>query len=193
MFEDPPATACWHHHEARVGFEVAYFERRTEGWRIDGTTAALQDGATWVVSYRIALDVSWRTVSARVITRSALGSREVALDRDQADRWNVDSRPAPHLDGCLDVDLEASALTNAFPVRRHELAAGETMNVPAAYIRVTPEPVERLDQSYQRSVDDVSGNQRYDYAAPAFDFAARLSYDSAGLVIDYPGIAIRSG
>jgi len=37
------------------------------------------------------------------------------------------------------------------------------------------------------------GRQRYDYAAPVFDFACRLLYDESGLVLDYPGIAIRAG
>jgi hypothetical protein len=29
--------------------------------------------------------------------------------------------------------------------------------------------------------------------APAFDFACRLTYDESGLVLDYPGIAVRAG
>jgi hypothetical protein len=193
MFENPPPTACWLHHDARVGFEVAYFEKVTEGWRIDGATAALQDGETWAVTYRLVLDESWRTISARVATRSALGSHAVVVNGDQAGNWKVDGLPAPHLDGCLDVDLEASALTNAFPVRRYELAVGERMEVPAAYIRVAPGPVERLDQNYRRLVNDDRTEQLYDYGAPAFDFTARLRYDASALVIDYPGIAVRAG
>jgi hypothetical protein len=42
-------------------------------------------------------------------------------------------------------------------------------------------------------ITDEAGCQRYDYAAPAFDFAARLVYDKSGLVLDYPGIAVRAG
>jgi hypothetical protein len=193
MFEDPPRTACWRHHEARVGFEVAYFEKLTDGWLIDGTTAALQDGATWAVTYRVELDSSWRTRTARVVTRSAVGSRHVSVNADRAGHWTVDGLPAPHLDGCLDVDLEGSAMTNAFPVRRLHTGTDERVNVPAAFIRVTSGPVERLDQQYQRLVDNDSRDRCYDYAAPAFDFATRICYDAAGLVIDYPGLAVRAG
>jgi len=39
---------------------------------------------------------------------------------------------------------------------------------------------------------DEGRQQRYDYAAPVFGFAARLVYDEAGLVLDYPGIALRA-
>jgi hypothetical protein len=37
-----------------------------------------------------------------------------------------------------------------------------------------------------------SGRQRYRYAAPAFGFTCTLVYDESGLVLDYPGIAVRA-
>lgn len=51
---------------------------------------------------------------------------------------------------------------------------------------------ERLEQTYARTADEASG-RRYDYAAPGVGFAARLIYDESGLVLDYPGIAVRAG
>jgi hypothetical protein len=42
-------------------------------------------------------------------------------------------------------------------------------------------------------VADVASGQRYDYTAPAFDFACRLVYDGSGLILEYPGIAVRAG
>ena len=51
---------------------------------------------------------------------------------------------------------------------------------------------ERLEQSYAR-LPDEAGHQRYRYAAPAFDFTCTLVYDESGLVLDYPGIAVRAG
>ncbi len=51
--------------------------------------------------------------------------------------------------------------------------------------------VDRLDQTYQRIPGQAAG-QSYDYAAPAFDFRCRLTYDQSGLVLDYPGIAVRT-
>jgi hypothetical protein len=101
------------------------------------------------------------------------------------------SMAAPHLDGCLDVDLEASAMTNALPVHRLDLATGERAQAPAAYVRAPDLSVERLEQQYLR-MSDRDGHQRYDYSAPAFDFSCQLVYDEAGLVLDYPGIAVRA-
>jgi uncharacterized protein len=191
-FRPPPPTACWRHAPAREGFEVAYFQAHQGGWLIDGTTAALEDGQTWVVTYSIVLDAAWVTHSARVRARTAAGPLETRLESDGAGHWLVDGDPADHLDGCLDVDLESSAMTNTFPVHRLGLTRGAGAAAPAAYVRALSLSAERLDQTYTRIADE-GGRQRYDYAAPAFGFTSRLVYDESGLVVDYPGIARRAG
>ncbi|NRQ33171.1 hypothetical protein HII36_15155 [Nonomuraea sp. NN258] len=181
-----PTTAAWRHLDARQGFEVAYFLDAPDGPRAEGTTTAVEDGLTWIVGYTIELDASWVTRRARITSRSAAGARETVLENDGAGHWRVDGAPAPALDGCLDVDLEASALTNGFPVHRLGLGTGERAAAPAAYVRAADLGVDRLEQDYAR-VDE----RRYDYAAPAFDFACRLVFDETGFVVDYPGLAVR--
>jgi hypothetical protein len=191
-FLPPPATACWLHREARSGFEVAYFRSQEDGWAVDGTTAAVEDTKTWIVTYSIRLDAGWATRSARIMARTAAGLRETLLEVDQTGRWLVDGDPAPHLDGCRDVDLESSAMTNALPVHRLGLAAGRQADAPAAYVRALDLSVDRLEQTYRRIADE-GARQRYEYAAPAFDFTSCLVYDESGLVLDYLGVARRAG
>jgi uncharacterized protein len=187
-----PATAAWRHRGARSGFEVVYFGVRSDGWRIEGWTTAIEDGATWAIEYAIEVDAAWATRSARIRGRSAGGFSSALLEADGAGHWLVDGKPARHLDGCLDVDLEASAMTNALPVRRMGLPVGAREAAPAAYVRAVGLAAERLEQTYARTADEASC-QRYDYVAPSFGFAARLIYDESSLVLDYPGIAVRAG
>jgi uncharacterized protein len=191
-FRPPPATACWQHRGARSGFEVAYFSVREHGVRIDGTTAAIEDAQTWVVTYRIEVDPAWFTRSARITARTATGPRATMLESDGAGRWLVDGDPAPYLDGCMDVDLESSAMTNTLPVHRLNLRPGARADAPATYVRALTLTAGRLDQVYGRIPDEATHRQ-FDYAAPAFGFTARLVYDESGLVVDYPGIAMRAG
>ena len=191
-FAPLPATAAWQHRDARAGFEVVYFQPFGEGTRAEGWTTAIEDAGTWAVEYVIDLDETGATRSARVRSRSAAGYSSTLLEADGAGRWLVDGGPAPYLDGCLDVDLESSAMTNALPVRRMGLAPGARATAPAAYVRALGLAVERLEQTYLRAPDEAA-RQRYDYAAPAFGFNCRLIYDESGLVIDYPGIAVRAG
>jgi hypothetical protein len=191
-FAPVPVTAAWHHRGARSGFEVVYFGARSDGWRIEGWTTAIEDGATWALEYAIEVDAAWATRSARIRGRSAGGFSSALLEADGAGHWLVDGEPARHLDGCLDVDLEASAATNALPVRRMGLPVGAQEDAPAAFVRAGGLAVERLEQTYLRTTDEASC-QRYEYTAPVFGFTSRLVYDQVGLVLDYPGIAVRAG
>ncbi len=191
-FDVPPPTAAWLHQEARSGFEVVHFRPNDDGYLIDGRAAAIEDGQTWVVDYDIAVSRKWETRSAAVTSRTTTGVRSTLLQTDGDGRWSVDGEPAAHLEGCVDVDLEASAFTNALPVHRLLLAMGERADAAAAYVRARDATVERLEQCYLRIIDD-GPDQRFDYSAPAFDFACELTYDRAGLLLDYPGIAVRAG
>ena len=190
-FRVPPAFAAWQHRDARAGFEVVFLRADGGGYRIEGATTAVEAGEAWVVQYSIHLDVGWTTRSARVVGRSARGASEVSLDGDGAGRWQINGAAAPELDGCLDVDLESSALTNAFPVHRLGLEIGQHAQAPAVYVRAGDLNVERLEQHYVR-LDDDEHRQRYGYTAPRFSFESELFYDAYGLVLDYPGIAIRA-
>jgi hypothetical protein len=134
--------------------------------------------------------MSWTTRRAHVVGWSAAGEHDLLLESDGAGGWRIDGTPAPDLAGLLDVDLEASACTNALPIHRLGLHVGDRANAPAVYVRQPDLRVERLEQDYRRLEDD--GHQRrYDYAAPEFGFTAVLVFDELGFVSGYPGIAVR--
>jgi uncharacterized protein len=176
-----PAFAAWRFVDAVDGFEVVL----ARSGRLRGHTSAVEAGQAYAVRYEIALDERWHTREARVASDTVSGPRETVLRSDGEGRWTVDGVPAPQLDGLIDVDLEASACTNTLPVHRLSLPLGEAIAAPAAYVRALDLSVVRLDQTYRR-LDD----RRYDYTSEG-DFRAVLEYDAAGLIVDYPGIAVR--
>jgi uncharacterized protein len=172
-FAAVPASAAWTHRGARTGFEVVYLDDRDGGARVHGCTTAVEDGHPWIVDYTILLDVSWRTLQADPTCRSAVGSRSTILMADGEGSWRVDGTSGPLLDGCLDVDLGSSTLTNTFPVHRMALLVGEAAKAPAAYVR-TDAWVERLEQAFQRVAGHDTG-QRFAYVAPAAAFTCSLA------------------
>ena len=93
--------------------------------------------------------------------------------------------PDRTLSECPDVDLESSAVTNAL-VARLGLEVGETARALAAWVRADL-TVERLEQTYTR-VDE----RRYDYLSHYDGFRTTLEYSADGLIVHYPGIAIRA-
>jgi len=156
-FGPSPPVAAFRHRDAREGFEVVCLRPDGDGWRVAGQTAAVEDGVPWAVAYDVLLDAAWRTRRARVIGLGASGGRVRMLECDPDGRWRVDGAPAPALHGCADVDLEASACTNAFPVRRLALEVGAGADAPAAYVRAAGLAVERLEQRYARLEDGDGG------------------------------------
>lgn len=186
----PPHCLAWRHVAARDGFEVAFVRIEERAVSVRGHTAAVECGKAWTIHYDIELDDRWRTRSAYVTSESANGLESAAVVADGDGRWIVNGRHVPGLDGTLDLDLESSALTNAFPVRRLALDVGERAEAPAAYVRAGDLRVERLEQSYLCARRDGACSH-YAYAAPAFDVRTELTYDEGSFVLDYPGLAVR--
>jgi uncharacterized protein len=181
-----PPVAAWAHHTARIGFEVARFEGTGSGHRIRGTATAVEDADAWAISYDITVDSAWTT-------RQVLAARddaEFVAARDAQGRWVINGRTVPDLSDCVDVDFEWSVVTNTLPIHRLRRDPRRPMQAPAVYVRAADLSAMRLDQRYAY-VASAAGEHLYQYSAPAFDFEAQLSFDSAGLVVDYPGLARR--
>ncbi|MFE7509058.1 putative glycolipid-binding domain-containing protein [Promicromonospora sp. NPDC057488] len=211
-----PPVSAWAHAGVRTGFEVMFAERTDRGHVLRGHTAAVEGEQAWSVGYLIEVDRHWRTRRAEIVAVTAAGALRTVLERADLDadtdapagtaqlhdpvpsldtnpapaRWLVDGAPDPRLDGCLDVDLESSAVTNTLPVHRLDLSPGRTHRSPAAFVRAQDLGVQRIEQDY-RFRERTPGTLLLDYASATFDFACVLTLDAAGLVLEYPGIAVR--
>ncbi|MCD4535475.1 putative glycolipid-binding domain-containing protein [Nocardioides sp. cx-169] len=179
--EQLPPFAAWRFLGAVEGFEVVY----TAPGELRGHTSAIEAGQAYAVRYDIRFDEQWRTREVNISTDTVVGPQEVRLAADGSGNWTVNDQPRLDLHGLMDVDLEASACTNTFPVHRLHLPTGETVRAPAVYVQALDLTVRRLDQAYRRLDAD-----RFHYTSEG-GFEAVLRYDDSLLIIDYPGIAVR--
>ena len=182
-----PPVGAWQLRGAYEGFEVVRFTPVAAGTVLDGTTLGVEEGVAWRIHYRIEVDAKWHV---RVATVDDGDGARLELEADAAGSWLVDGEPRAELAGCLDLDLEASAVTNTLAVHRLGLALGERGESAAAYVRSNGLAVERLDQSYWR-LPDADGRLAFDYDSPRFGYHDTLQFTPDGLVQDYPGIARR--
>lgn len=188
---DLPPLAAWRHLQARTGFEVVFLAPVAGGgYCAEGGSTAVEADEGWTVRYMVEVGADGLTQRARVSVISATGPHQLTLEAIRPGRWTIDGRPLHQLDGCFDVDLECSALTNALPVHRLGLRVGEHAEAPAAFVRATDLRVERLEQQYTR-LEGRERGQRYRYVAQRFGVDCHLVYDSSGLILDYPGLAAR--
>ncbi len=184
-FAPLPASAAWRLYDAHDGFEVVAIDAGQSGVRFTGTSVGVEDRVPWSFRYLVEVDASWHGVRATI---EAADGRRLMMENDGPGRWLVDGTHDPVLDGCLDIDLEGSALTNTAPIHRLGLDEGESGESAAVYVR-SGLTVERLDQTYRRL--PAEDGLAFEYASPRFDYRATLAFGADGLVNDYPGIASR--
>ncbi|HYR28979.1 MAG TPA: putative glycolipid-binding domain-containing protein, partial [Thermoanaerobaculia bacterium] len=134
-----------------------------EAARLDGTTlrgmTVLKDAA---LTYRVDCDDAWRTVSATVIGWCGDRTIDITL-KSSGGRWTMNGTHVAEVDGCIDVDLNFSPSTNLLPIRRLDLAIGESADVKAAWLRFPTFSLEPLQQSYTRT-----GETTYRYKSASF-------------------------
>ena len=135
------------------------------------------------LDYRIACDLGWRTVSAKV--SGWLGGRALAIDiaTDIERRWLLDGVECAAVQGCDDIDLSFSPITNLLPIRRLRLSLGERFSVRAAWFDFPACRLAPLEQVYERI-----GDSTYRYESGGGAFVATLETNAAGFVTSYPGL-----
>src|ERR1700686_5265835 len=143
------------------------------------------------------------TSGLEVTTRGDDWSRKLELRRTRSGKWSIRTAtvgflalPDPGGDvaefsDALDCDLALSPLTNSMPVLRHGmLEGGGPVGFVMAWVRLPDLSIYRSRQRYTfvRKVRDGSVI-RYESRDSAF--AADITFDRDGLVVDYPGIGRR--
>jgi len=112
-----------------------------------------------------------------VLTPTHVEINGLILEHDGEGSWT----DRPELDGCLEVDISITPLTNTLPIQRLKLEPGESREIRAVYIELPQLSVSVMPQRYTRL-----GDRLYRYQSEGFQ--ADLSVDEFGLVVDYPGL-----
>ena len=156
--------------------------QRADGVRLEGTVVGMHARVPTTVEYEVVCAADWTTTRAVIAVVWGGVRNRIELVADAERRWWVDGEEIPGIAGCADVDIGVTPSTNTLPIRRLALAAGESRDVTAAWVRVGPDlAVQPLAQRYTRL---VGGRYRYESAGGAF--ATVLSVDEAGVVVRYP-------
>jgi len=181
---------AWQRVDGSHGHSVARMGA-ADGYRLFHGCEVLAGPDVWLACwFNVLLDQDWLTRDVEVRAVGADGEKLLRLAADDERRWSVDGVHRPGLDGCLDVDIAATPLTNTFPIRRlASLSVGDEATSPIAWVDVPGLGVTRVDQTYRR-LPPVDGHEAWEYRDPTHG-AFTLTVDDDGLVIDYEGFARR--
>ena len=161
------------------GAEEFSFRVMPGGFEARGEVAATLEGAPLKASYVVETDAAWQTRRVRVEVK---GGGTLEILSDGAGHWRrADGTALPELDGCLDPDISMTPFTNTIAIRRLGSRVGEAAEIKVAYILV-PELALR------------AAPQRYTHLSPRLwrfdgldiDFAADITVDEDGFVVEYP-------
>jgi uncharacterized protein len=164
---------------------------RNEAVGDDGLVLGVTEGRPFRVAYEVRCDTGWRVRAARV---GVPGPEPLGVDllSDGEGNWTTpDGRAVPELEGCVAMDIYVTPFTNTLPIRKLGLAPGESAELSVAYVEGTelqawPEP-----QRYTCLKKSDRGGL-YEFLSLDGGFAADLSVDDDGLVLDYPGLFRRA-
>jgi len=174
-------TALWERLDA-PGWESVCLQQVAAGWEIDGRYVGRHEGAAVAAEYRLILDPHWVTV--RLEAAWGLGPARTWLTLDRiGTRWRANGTPRPDLDGCIDVDIRWTPLTNTLPIRRLGLQPGDAREIEVAWVGEGDLAVGKNAQRYTRT-----GARTWRFEALENGFAADLEVDDLGLVVDYPAL-----
>jgi hypothetical protein len=169
-------------------------------------TSTTPDHAT---EYRLQTGTGWVTRQLEVRTRGDGWARTLLLERSTDGEWSAlravegtarsdedDDARVPDLAGALDCDLGLCPLTNTMPVLRHDLVrwahegAGTTVDLTTAWVSVPDLVVHASPQTYSAlHAVDPGGGAVLGFSSEGFSTA--IEVDADGLVVAYPGIALR--
>jgi hypothetical protein len=164
------------------GHEWAQGSTNEDGVQFYGTAIFVDQGKRSCLDYLIDCDENGETVGVEVIGEAGDETIEIEISVDDDGTWTMNGERQPQVGDCIDIDLNFSPLTNTLPIRRLDLAVGESEHVIAAWLRFPSFKLERFEQTYTRVDDNL-----YRYESRDGSFSRDLTVDEHGFVTDYPG------
>ena len=157
----------------------------------DGLVIALADGIALRVRYSVRCDTNWRVRATELTLLDQDIYPPLLLHHNGTGHWTTHNKQhLPNLTGCLDVDISITPFTNTLPIRRLNLALGETAIIDVTYISLPTLSCIHVQQRYTHLADDERSHT-YRYENLDTNFQADIEVDNNGLVLDYPSLFTR--
>ena len=184
MRHDAPRNLCWvptwNSNHPGIGLEHVLVMAR----KADSSLVAVdEDGVPFRLTYHLRWDD--RRLLRRAEMRLCKGSqaRSLSLRVDDAGRWiGKHGEHLRHLDGCVDIDIWPTPMTNSFPIWRSQLRIGQRQEFRMAWVSAPDLAVEARTQAYTRLEDRLYRFESLDGTG----FTALLPVDEEGFVLHYP-------
>ncbi|WP_227267863.1 putative glycolipid-binding domain-containing protein [Roseobacter weihaiensis] len=160
--------------------------RESEGGLVLSGAVVGARGTKYGAFYDVRTDALFRTREVRV-TYADGAFLHVEADGEGTWRDVLGRAPLPELSGCIDVDIGVTPATNTLPVKRLDLAGGQSCDILAAYVPLPSQIGDRFTPTCAKQrYTCLEPGRKYRYEGLFRNFTAVLEVDANGLVLDYP-------
>jgi hypothetical protein len=154
---------------------------------LSGMAVVEHRGEAVTVRYQLRCTPTWEFQEAQVSNNRVGRQRHLQVSRWADGTWWINGLAAPELNGCDDIDLMASPVTNVLPIRRLDLLQRRgSAKIDAAWVRLEELDVVKVRQQYTYLRPGADGTHAVQYTSLDSGFSADLTVDTDGLVITYP-------
>lgn len=163
------------------GHELCSVSSGEKGHLLTGSSIFVAEGNKCLLSYRVVCDAAWKTQEVHVVGSINDEPIDVILMVEPGNVWTLNGVEQPQVEECIDVDLAFSPATNLLPIRRCNMAIGDSEQAVAAWLTFPELTLEKLPQRYTRQSESI-----FHYVSSGGDFETELTVKSSGFVSNYP-------
>lgn len=167
--------------------ENCQVNEQENGSTITSTIIGSYEGKLYKVEYQITTNAYWQTVLLELTSQVNNKPQTIKLEGDGNGNWIYNGTEAQQFRNCIDVDIAVTPFTNTLPIRRLQLGQNQSQEIQVIYCDLLNQEIKPVSQKYTRL-----SNNEYHYENIPNDFEATIKVDDAGLVIDYPGLFVRT-
>lgn len=167
--------------------ENCQVNEQENGAEITSTIIGSYEGKLYKVEYHIRTNAHWQTVLLELTSHVNNKPLTIKLEGNGKGNWTYNGKEAEQFRNCIDVDIAVTPFTNTLPIRRLQPEQDQPQEIQVIYCDLLNQVIKPVRQKYTRL-----SNNEYHYENIPNDFEATIKVDDSGLVIDYPGLFVRT-
>lgn len=172
---------------AYYSLENCWVREGKEGTEISSTIVGMYADRLYKVAYSIRVNGLWEVMGFEVQCQHTDHLQVIRMEGDGKGNWLGEGKALVEYEGCIDIDLPLTPFTNTLPIRRLRMEVGQEEEIKVLYLDLLAQEIRVVRQRYR-----CLTRTRYHYENVPNDFEADIEVDEAGLVVDYPGLFVRT-
>jgi len=145
------------------------------------------DGIAVILNYHISINRQWEVYYASLNLNLDNEPYAQILTKGVDRQWQLNGKPAPEFDKCVDIDITLTPFTNSLPINRLNMELHEKNLIDVIYFDIIEKTVKPAKQVYEKL-----SNRTYKFQTVPNDFEAIIAVDEDGFVTSYPGLFSRT-